>query len=131
MLSHSVAMLIASNKSEFGEFPAAGTEWRWGDVVDIDGTGDGVSRSVAQRARRRDLVSSVGDGYNVTTRKLEEYLQAKHGIELTGHRDDDDPDSDEGQPTLTIDVHESTRTGSASDVCRDDDGEEDEDEVPA
>ena len=97
MVSHSVAMLIACHKSELAELPTAGEQWQWGTVVDLHATGDGVSRSVAQRACQAGIIEAVGDGEYVTSRRFQEYLAEKHGIELTARRDDDQFNPPENQ----------------------------------
>jgi hypothetical protein len=57
--------------------------WTWCDVVDRDGTGDGVEPTAAHAVRGL-LEYDRSRGEWRTTCRLESYLRDKHGIELVG-----------------------------------------------
>lgn len=95
-------MKIRAHRAELGKLPPSGRRWRWGDVV---GTDDDRVAPVAAHAAR-SLLDKHGDGRYETTHRLEEYLEEKYGIELTGRCED--------QVRLPIDTNPSRESARES-----------------
>jgi hypothetical protein len=78
--SNATAQKIVKNRSRVAELPGPGQYWKWHDARTV------VGQSLLQRLESDGLVVRVDDapGWWRTTERLAEYMQATHGVTLTG-----------------------------------------------